>query len=384
MVASACTCGCAIAAAIGAGCMCSRVWRCALPALAVLGVVNAGWDTVLHAATQPGFAAAHGPPPATRRRGERVALIALSLQLAYLVSFSARADAAGSCAIGASAAPGGAGRLSRRPQLVRAERLFRAGGEPRGAACRMSRSAADAAVARPAACASGAGWSARRRPPRLRTDDAAPRRLARRGPARLASFARPRHRRGAARRGPAAARGLGVSAAGGREIVATALFVDLRELHAARRRAAAVRRDLRRQPLHRGDDLGDTRRSRPYHQRRGRRRHERVRPRRRCDDGRPQRACGRRRGHGARIGAVNAELEAEIVSPLRFGVGVHTGPSISARWGHSIGVAAIPRRHRQRRRPAGDLTKDWAALRWFRRRPGRRPVVLPRSRGRRW
>jgi adenylate cyclase len=33
-----------------------------LPLLAVLGIVNAGWDTVLRAAVEPGFAAAHGPP----------------------------------------------------------------------------------------------------------------------------------------------------------------------------------------------------------------------------------------------------------------------------------------------------------------------------------
>src|SRR5580704_12550194 len=36
----------------------------ALPTLAVLGVVNAGWDTVLHAATSPAFVQAHGPPEA--------------------------------------------------------------------------------------------------------------------------------------------------------------------------------------------------------------------------------------------------------------------------------------------------------------------------------
>jgi adenylate cyclase len=33
-----------------------------LPLLAILGIVNAGWDTVLRAAVEPGFAAAHGPP----------------------------------------------------------------------------------------------------------------------------------------------------------------------------------------------------------------------------------------------------------------------------------------------------------------------------------
>jgi adenylate cyclase len=45
-----------------------RLWLFAaasagLPMLAVLGVVNAGWNTILHAATLPAFVAAHGPPP---------------------------------------------------------------------------------------------------------------------------------------------------------------------------------------------------------------------------------------------------------------------------------------------------------------------------------
>jgi adenylate cyclase len=35
-----------------------------LPVLAILGVTNAGWDLVLRAVEEPGFAAAHGPPAA--------------------------------------------------------------------------------------------------------------------------------------------------------------------------------------------------------------------------------------------------------------------------------------------------------------------------------
>jgi len=54
----------------------------ALPALAVLGVINAGWDTVLRAAVIPGFAAAHGTSPAA---AAAIALLTLRLQLAYVV-----------------------------------------------------------------------------------------------------------------------------------------------------------------------------------------------------------------------------------------------------------------------------------------------------------
>ena len=40
-----------------------------LPLFAILGIINAGWDPVLRAAVEPGFAAAHGPPaPGTPTR----------------------------------------------------------------------------------------------------------------------------------------------------------------------------------------------------------------------------------------------------------------------------------------------------------------------------
>ncbi len=59
----------------------------ALPLLAVLGVTNAGWDTILHAAVEPGFSAAHGPPAAgTPQAAAAVALdlLVLRLQIAYV------------------------------------------------------------------------------------------------------------------------------------------------------------------------------------------------------------------------------------------------------------------------------------------------------------
>jgi adenylate cyclase len=58
-----------------------------LPVLAILGVTNAGWHTVLRAAVEPGFAAAHGPPAAgTQNAGVPAALgvIILRLQLFYV------------------------------------------------------------------------------------------------------------------------------------------------------------------------------------------------------------------------------------------------------------------------------------------------------------
>jgi adenylate cyclase len=53
----------------------------ALPALAILGVINAGWDTVLRSATVPGFAAAHGVGAAT---GAAIALLSFRLQIGYV------------------------------------------------------------------------------------------------------------------------------------------------------------------------------------------------------------------------------------------------------------------------------------------------------------
>jgi adenylate cyclase len=53
----------------------------ALPALAILGIINAGWDTVLRSATVPGFAAAHGVGAAT---GAAIALLSFRLQIGYV------------------------------------------------------------------------------------------------------------------------------------------------------------------------------------------------------------------------------------------------------------------------------------------------------------
>ena len=53
----------------------------AVPVLAILGVINAGWDTVLRSAVVPGFSAAHSPSPA---QGAAVAWLTFRLQLVYL------------------------------------------------------------------------------------------------------------------------------------------------------------------------------------------------------------------------------------------------------------------------------------------------------------
>jgi adenylate cyclase len=63
-----------------------------LPLLAVLGIVNAGWDTALRAAVEPGFAAAHGPPPPgtpEAAAGAAVGLITDWLQTGYLALVAA-------------------------------------------------------------------------------------------------------------------------------------------------------------------------------------------------------------------------------------------------------------------------------------------------------
>ena len=64
----------------------------ALPMLAIMGVTNAGWDTIVHAVVDPGFTAAHGPPaPGTPQAAAGVALglLAERLQLAYLAAVAA-------------------------------------------------------------------------------------------------------------------------------------------------------------------------------------------------------------------------------------------------------------------------------------------------------
>jgi adenylate cyclase len=58
-----------------------RIWMFAiaaatLPVLAILGITNAGWDTIYRAAIEPGFAVAHGPPAV----GTAKALAAASLK----------------------------------------------------------------------------------------------------------------------------------------------------------------------------------------------------------------------------------------------------------------------------------------------------------------
>jgi adenylate cyclase len=70
----------------------SRVWwfggvAITLPLLAILGIVNAGWDTVLRAAVENGFSVAHGPPPPGSPHAEAAASLATliaRLQLGYI------------------------------------------------------------------------------------------------------------------------------------------------------------------------------------------------------------------------------------------------------------------------------------------------------------
>jgi adenylate cyclase len=52
-----------------------------VPALAILGIINAGWDTVLRAAVMPGFSAAHAADP---RAGAALAVLVVRLQLLYV------------------------------------------------------------------------------------------------------------------------------------------------------------------------------------------------------------------------------------------------------------------------------------------------------------
>jgi adenylate cyclase len=63
-----------------------------LPLLAILGVVNAGWDTVLRAAVEPGFVGAHGSPtPGTPEAAAAAALVLITnwLEIGYVALVAA-------------------------------------------------------------------------------------------------------------------------------------------------------------------------------------------------------------------------------------------------------------------------------------------------------
>jgi adenylate cyclase len=300
-----------------------------LPALAVLGVVNAGWDTIYSAATQPGFGAAHGPPAADSplaAAGPALAVWTTSLQGAYLAILALVLAA----------------RLARN----RRERLaggfsvdYRGGRDvraPRGYS--LLEASRAAGIAHASVCG-GRGRCSTCRVRVWRGLERAPPPA----PAELTTLSRARLPEGvrlACQLRPTAdigvsllvhpgrpLEGLGVRLEEGREVVATAVFIDLRDstrLAAGRLPFDAiflVNRfiDATTSAIlaHRGlvtsvagDGVmsvfgvdGDAR-------------------------------SGARRGLRAAaeawraIDRVSAELATEIASPLRFGVGVHTGPSI--------------------------------------------------------
>jgi adenylate cyclase len=59
-----------------------------IPSLAMLGITNAGWNATMRAALEPGFAAAHGPPPPGSPEAEasaNLAALGWRLQIAYVL-----------------------------------------------------------------------------------------------------------------------------------------------------------------------------------------------------------------------------------------------------------------------------------------------------------
>ena len=101
----------------------------AVPVLAILGVINAGWDTVLRSAVVPGFSAAHSPSPA---QGAAVAWLTFRLQLGLSGASRRRPRAARAAQCTRAAHQGCRDRLSRRPPGHGAARLFDPGGKPLG------------------------------------------------------------------------------------------------------------------------------------------------------------------------------------------------------------------------------------------------------------
>jgi adenylate cyclase len=295
----------------------------ALPALAVLGVVNAGWDDVLHAAVQPEFARAHAPSSAA---ASRVAELAVALQLAYLAAFAAL--------IGARALRGWReGRRVRVRVDYRAGRSFVA---PSGysvleasRAARVPHASVCGGRGRCSTCRVLVWRGLETAPPAEAAELATLGRIGSPPGVRLGCQLRPTADIGVA---PLlvpgrAGSGLAVGISEGRELVATAMFVDLRDstmlaagrlpydaLFVVNRYIQAATGAILSKGGHitsvAGDGVmsvfgldGDARRG-------------------------AQAALAAAANVGRAVAEVNAHLEVEIGAPLRIGVGLHTGASI--------------------------------------------------------
>ena len=301
----------------------------ALPILAVLGVVNAGWDTVLHGAVEPGFAAAHGPPAAGSPHaaaGPALALWTFRLQVAYLA-----------CLAAVLALRALRGWRERRKRPIRID--YRGGRSlivPQGfSVLEASRSAG---VPHVSVCGARGRCSTCRVVVWRGLDEAPPP-----SPMELATLLRvdaPENVRLACQLRPIAdigvlplARpgrsldGLAIGLEAGREILATALFVDLRDstrlaagrlpfdaIFVVNRYIEATTAAILAAGGHitsvAGDGImsvfgldGDARAG-------------------------ARGALAAAVAIGRAVEGVNADLASEIASPLRFGLGAHTGPSI--------------------------------------------------------
>ncbi len=295
----------------------------ALPALAVLGVVNAGWDTVLHAAVQPEFAPAHAPPAWA---GPLVAQLAVALQLAYLVALAAL--------LTLRALRDQRERLSGRVQIAyRDGRSFAA---PRGysileasRAARVPHVAVCGARGRCSTCRVRVWRGLEDAPPAEASELATLRRIGSPEGVRLACQLRPTADIGVLPLSkPGRVRpGLSIEFEAGREVVATAMFVDLRDstrLAAGRlpfdavfilnRYIQAATAAIMAEGGHITSVAGDGVMS--VFGLDG-------------DAGRGARsALVAATAIGRAIAEVNGELAGEIDAPLRIGVGIHTGSSI--------------------------------------------------------
>ena len=295
----------------------------ALPALAVLGVVNSGWDTVLHAAVQPGFAAAHAPPAWAI---PRIAQLALGLQLAYL----------GAVAL-LLALRSWRDRRERRDGPVRiAYRSGRVLAAPRGysvleasRAARLPHVAVCGGRGRCSTCRVFVWRGGEDAPAASEAEQATLAKIGAPEGVRLACQLRPTHDIGVS---PLVHpgrlwSGLSVELQAGRELAATALFVDLRDstqLSAGRlpfdaifivnRYIEAVTAAILAAGGHVTSVAGDG-----------------VMSVFGLDGDAHKGACGALAAAseiGRAIARVNHDLQAEIGAPLRIGIGVHTGPSI--------------------------------------------------------
>jgi adenylate cyclase len=246
-------------------------------------VTNAGWDTKLHAVLDPGFAAAHGPPAPGTQGAAAVAALGLlvtRMQLGYValvatilllrVLRNAYERHRGGIRIDYSI-----GRSILVPRGFSILEASRWAGIPHASVC--------GARGRCSTCRVRVLHGLEQLPAPAAAELATLQRIRAPARVRLACQVRPTSDVGVTPLVPAARPldGLRVDLGQGRELIVTAVFVDLRDSTRLAAERLPFDAPLHRRSVHPGHDCRDSGQRRAPERRRWRRHHERVRRRRR-------------------------------------------------------------------------------------------------------